>query len=467
MQMQKVHLVPGRVHMQPVKTHLAMTKVSMQPVKTHLQMTKVSMQPVKTHLEMTKVSMRPVKTQLQMTKVSLQPVKTSMQVGKVRADLQKVVKTVNCSKEVTITVVTFDVHCGKCHQQQMPTPVMVQGSRPQLPTFLPSQRPPRFPMMVSNPGSRPGMPEMINPGRPGMPNMVSRPNGMPGMPNMVSRPNGMPGLPNMVGRPQPQLRLPEMMQQPRPTSIVLREPLGPGSMPGTMPYGITSMPQGGPVLDLWALPGQPMVPSERPNLTARPDLNQYGMTTRTGSNLKKPARLSEMVTTKKAATKDLLEGLTGTSTETARPLPADVLQAPTAPGTQVTRSDLRGALSGGDLLEGIVDPTNAGAPESEPVLPTPLSLSPEDLQAPALPELPLSVLVLPPESDQPLPVTEDPDMVPGMPQAPEAPEFTPRAPDPVAGGGPRPDATRRLTADNSLAQPALPSDPTSTAIGPG
>jgi hypothetical protein len=480
MEMQKVHLTPGRVHMEPVKVHLAMNKVNVQVQKVQLQTQKVSIRPVKTSIQMQKVSIQPVKTSIQMQKVSIQPVKTSIQVGKVRADMKTVMKTVNCYKDVTITVVTYDVRCGKCHQQQTPMPTMVRGSTPRLPNMLPNPQTPRFPTMVGNP-RRPLQPGITNPGRPGMPNIVSRPNPMPGMPNIVSRPSQtpempnlvsqprpMPGMPNIVSRPQPQPRLPEMMQQPRPTSVVLREPLGPGSMPGTLPYGLTQMPQGGPVVDLWALPAQPMVASDRPTSVLRNDPNLYGVTGRPTSTAKKPTRLTEMVTTtkKKAATRELLEGLSGTENETSRPLPADVLQAPTSPATQVVRSELRGGLGEGELVEGIVDPTNAGPPESEPGLSARSPLSPEDLQTPALPELPASILVLPPDSG-PLPVIDDPSMVPGLPEAPETPEFTPRAPDPVAGVTPRQDSTvRRLAAESSLAQPALPSDPT-VPLGPG
>src|SRR5262249_31286978 len=92
-------------------------------------------------------------------------------------------------------------------------------------------------------------------------------------------------------------------------------------------------------------------------------------------------------------------------------------------------------------------------------------LSPEDLQSPALPELPASVLVLPPESEWALP-REDLDLPPDRPTAPEAPEFTPRTPDPVAGRTPRQDVpARRLVAENPLGAPALPSDPTATFGG--
>ena len=85
-----------------------------------------------------------------------------------------------------------------------------------------------------------------------------------------------------------------------------------------------------------------------------------------------------------------------------------------------------------------------------------------DLLAPDLPDLPISVLLLPD-------VTDTPGAIEDLDQAPGLPEFTPRAPDPIAraiGESPGRQQAPRVAADNSLGAPALPSLPPSV-LGPG
>ncbi len=440
-QTSKVWLTHGRGSGQPSLLTAQTSRTWATASKLTTQHSKVTTQQSKVGMQLSKLSTQQSKVGMQQSKVGMQQSKVTAQVGKVYAQTSKGSKTVNCSKDITVTVVTFDMNCGQCHTRQTPTAI-TQGPGGRFPAPL-QTRP--MPNILGTPQAR--LPQVVN-------------SGLPRFPNMMSRPQGRPDLPQIVGR-RPTLRLPNFVGGP-PAAVVLREPLGPGARPGVLPYGLPVLPSSGPAVDLWALPGgQPADQPERPAVVTRRDPTLFG-TTRTTSTLKKSALTAEIVTARKPAVKELVEGITDGS----QPLPTDVLQAPAPPTTQAVHSELGIAQGGGPgSVEGIIDPTHAGAPaEGAPAALVRSPLSAEELQSPALPELPASILLPPPETDW-TPLLEDADADFDRPAAPEAPEFTPRVPDPVAGLSPRQASPVRLVADNPLGAPALPNDPTAPAGG--
>ncbi len=343
-------------------------------------------------------------------------------------------KTQYCTQEITVTVVTWNLKCGQCHQNQMPTPLSVPG-KPQLPNLVMNPTP-RMPM---NPMPRMPNPLNLNP-LPQLPNMVN----VQPMPNMLPNPKrpllelwARPRqLPNMLPPQRPVL--PNLMGLP-PGPLVLNEPVLPGPMQ--------------PLLaEPWAAPRQ----FNRPIATRKTPLD-FAMTpsqARTPSKpkLREPLRNGESPMQRPALT-DLKEGIA--VAETSQPLPSEVLQAPALPVGSSPDAGYRRGLSGEDA--GVATEAEVDAVPRSPSL-----LADADLQAPDLPELPLSVLELPPpvEASGGL---EDPN------QAPELPEFTPSAPDPIASSGqgqPAQPRTARITAEGALSAPSLPSLPLSV-LGPG
>jgi hypothetical protein len=329
-------------------------------------------------------------------------------------------KTAWCTQSETITVVTFNMNCGQCHQNstpKSPSPVTVQGPRPNLPGPLNLAPPQRMPNVVATLRA-PSRPNLIAlPGAP-LPNVLPDPRRLM-MLEMWARPN-QPWLPNMVPGMQPNLLAP---LAPAPGPVALNEPLGPEPMRPKL--------------------AEPLArPGKRPKTkVALLEPTEKGATTRSGKPATRP-KLAEPVldpAKRPALTEAIL------AAETSRPLPESVLQAPALPDRALD-DGLRRGLSG-----------DAESEPAELVLPIRPLLADADLQAPELPALPLSVLLAPPDGEQP-------DGMDDADRDGALPEFTPRAPLPLARAGQT--GPGRAAAETSLGAPALPSLPPSV-LGPG
>jgi hypothetical protein len=333
-----------------------------------------------------------------------------------------------CTDVETITVVTFNMNCGQCHQNKMPTAVVTRDTRMQNPLTLPQN--PRLPVALNLPRVPP--PNVVGPALPRLPNMLPGPRRPVLVPEMWAQPPQMPNV--LPPRQRPGLFDP---LAPRPGPVVLSEPLLPG--------------------DMWPLLREPVgKPSDRPRVATRKELKDFALTPDRARPSEKPKLLESVVDAQAPAKKPaLVEGIT--SADTSRPLPDEVLQAPSLPETVADHGYRRG-LPGDHSL---TDPSAEAIP-TEPLLPARPLLTDADLLAPDLPGLPISVLLLPDMIDTPSAI-EDLDQAPGLP------EFTPRDPDPIArsgqGGAARPQAPR-VAAENPLGAPSLPSLPPSV-LGPG
>jgi hypothetical protein len=337
-------------------------------------------------------------------------------------------KTRWCTDVETITVVTFNMNCGQCHQNQrpMPTQVATQDLRMRNPLNLPQN--PRPPVALNLP--RLPQPNPFNVPQPKLPNLLPNPKRPVLMPEMWAQPRqALPGA--LPPRPRPGL---SDSVGPLPGPIVLSEPVLPGGM--------------------WPLLREPLSnPSDRPRVATRKELKDYAVT----PDRARPKTLEPVVAAQAPAPKKpaLVEGIT--SADTSRPLPDEVLQAPSLPEAIVDHGHRRGLP--GDY--GLTDPPAEALP-TEAILPARPLLTDADLLAPELPGLPISVLLLPD-------VTDPPSAIEDLDQAPALPEFTPRGPDPIARSGQgatgRPQAPR-IAAENPLGAPSLPSLPPSV-LGPG
>jgi hypothetical protein len=335
-------------------------------------------------------------------------------------------KTAWCTQSATITVVSFNVNCGQCHQNsptpKFTNPVTVQGPRPTLPGPVGVTPLPRMTNVVALP--LPRLPNLLAPlpGAP-LPNAVPDPRRLLLMQEMWARPN-QPWLPNMAPGMQPNLLAP---LAPAPGPVAVNEPLWQGA------------PQRPMLAEPWTNPGK-----RRPKTkVALLEPADSGTTVKSGKPAAKP-KLTEPVRDPALPTKNPTLAEAMLAAEVSRPLPAAVLQAPALPDRALD-DGLRRGLTG-----------DADGEPAELVLPIRPLLADADLQAPELPALPLSVLLTPPDDEQP-DGADDADR--GLP------EFTPRAPLPVA----RADQTgpgRTSSTETPLAAPALPSLPPSV-LGPG
>ena len=345
-------------------------------------------------------------------------------------------KTRWCTQEETITVVTINVNCGQCHQNQTPqgrhpSPIMVQAPRPNLPNLVAMPQAPRMPNLINQPlpprapnliamPRAPRMSLFMNVPRAPMPNLLLDPRRPMWTPEMWARPN-QAWMPNLIPGTRP--NLPTMLP-PGPNPLVLNDPLW------LDPMMMLEQP--------WTKPGKPRSPTR----VARRDPPDFGLATERGEPTR--PKLVEPVL-EPAKRPGLVEAIT-TAAETSRPLPAAILQAPAMPDRALD-DGLRRGLAG--------DSANNEGELADAMLSMQPLLSDADLQAPELPALPLSVL-LPPLDGEPPDGADDAD------RDGAAPEFSPRAPLPIArAGAPAPGRTA-----TQLGAPALPSLPPSI-LGPG
>jgi hypothetical protein len=382
-----------------------------------------------------------------------------------------------CVETIKVTEITYDQNCGQCHssKKRTPEPILVNGPRRPMPEPLitpPPRRPTPQPGVIRDPGTpMPKSPTAITlkpPPSPRLPTVIPGPRRPAETPRLkesialrlysvrgdftIRTSEGTPRLKEPIAQHRPPMRTPRSPYEPmadepgrRFPQRTLGEPMMPGT-PGWRP--LLSEPLGTPGLP--PLPGRlalnepwcPPLPGEQPGNRTRLTSERYplGQGTEPGTEPgpAQPRRPGTKGTPKRAPEAVARE-------DTNRPLPADVLSAPSLPRTKAA---LREATAEG---EAVADP---GAQQGQAAQPVRQPLSTDELQAPDLPPLPASILLVPP--------AEEDNRDVGDLETPDAPELAPRAPDVLAratpaSGAPARRVPSRLGAEGSLGEPALPS----------
>jgi hypothetical protein len=254
-----------------------------------------------------------------------------------------------CNEQTSITVVRWNQSCIACHQKQgLPYPTAPGPKRPASPT--------EGVLIVKQAGPSPWA-------QPSRPTGVNYPLALPPMPRLPYPVAQLPALPREpILRPKVSAPLPYPWVQPRPVR----------------PTAVVLLPERQAP---WQRPDYPWTKApETPRTPVTPDL-------------------LDPVTMPGSAPKKLAEGI-ATANLAARPLPTEVLERPTLPAT---REGLAQAQE--HAAPGVVELQTSDAHSAPKVNRVRVAiLSDDELQSPALPALPRSVLVLAPRPEEKLEV---------------------------------------------------------------